>query len=30
MATPIAMNAQYLGGQKYGVEAVMGHDGSLR
>jgi len=30
MATPIAMNAQYLGGQEYGVQAVMRHDGSLR
>ena len=30
MATPIAMNAQYLGSQEYGVEAVMRHDGSLR
>ena len=29
VATPIAVNSQYLGGQEYGVEAVMRHDGSL-
>jgi hypothetical protein len=30
MATPIAMNAQYLGSREYGVQSVMRHDGSLR
>ncbi len=30
MVTPIAVNAQYLGGQEYDVEAVVWHGGNLR